>query len=614
MMGIAVACLVILGIYTIQARAVLAYPLFVPISNMEEASYTHIVVRNFLDFGFWRTVFLQDVSSSFDPNDHPFIYNHMPPGHELLLALLAKMFDRDYTVVHLIQFSVLPIGFVFYYFFVRRLLQQIGLVGAGFIAVFVLFWQLMTNLSHPHTSPYLLFMFAPLLLVARRNETETGKGFYGWIAAVLLLAASWILDYVLLSSVMMSWVLLCALKLWPLKRHDVLAALAVMLLGIVLHLVQNTIYLGPNLFLRELTSALGNRLFGVPSTDALVDFYQDAAILHHGARPISIRELAAVIVANAGYPGAGFVVLAVVFCGLLLTVVRSRGRYTRIRLTLGCRRACSFFVRSGIWVLGTLLTPVVLFPAFSQDMTLHGLVHSYLLAIPFMAAIFWTIALGVRVRRKFLTSLKTKGSDHLPLLRGRTILVALPGPGHRVILNITLMTIVVSLVIVALSSIAIRWGNDFREVRALYSNQDIARSFAYLEALRKFDDGMFMTNINTPLIGFFTRQPGFGVCGGESINKEGRAELRHCRIAMMRNSARYTDQRPRYFFFFTTHFPGFATCRPLAQKVDPSSGLPGDKCYEQQRKRLAELFSVSFDSPEVTVFDLDSRRGIAGRN
>jgi hypothetical protein len=262
-----------------------------------------------------------------------------------------------------------------------------------------------------------------------------------------------------------------------------------------------------------------------------------------------------------------------------------------------------------MWTAGALLAPVVLFPAFAQDMTLYRQVHSYFLAITFMAAILWIGALVWRIGRRLVGALRIRASEGMSVLRGRSIAAALPvSAQHRVLLNAMLMVVVVALTVVALARIGENWLAELGSVRARYFQQDIARSFSYLEALRRFDNGMFMTNINTPLVGLLTRQPGFGVCGGESIERDGRAELRHCKIAMMRNSARYLAQRPRYFFFFTTHFPGFATCRPLAQKLDPSSGLPGDKCHELQRKRLSELFSVSFESPEVVVFDLSSRR------
>lgn len=64
-------------------------------------------------------------------------------------------------------------------------------------------------------------------------------------------------------------------------------------------------------------------------------------------------------------------------------------------------------------------------------------------------------------------------------------------------------------------------------------------------------------NCSTPLANFLPGRPGFGVCGFESISENGHPVLSHCRIALMRQYRQYLEVRPRYFFFFSTHFPDF---------------------------------------------------------
>lgn len=602
--GWAVAAIVVFGAFFMQISAAWKYPYFVPTSNLEEAAYTHIIVRNFIELGFWNSGFLQDVASSFRPEDHPFVYNHMPPGHEILIAFLTKWFDGNQRLVNLIMFGFVPLGFVFYVLFIRRLLREINVVGAGFIAIFIFFQQLIVNTSHPHTSPFLLLMFLPFLIVAWANDGQ--KMWLKWSAWLMLLAASWILDYVLLSAVMASWILLWATRLWRLSGRDVVWALAVIVLGIVLHLLRNLLYLGPDIFFTELAYVLGNRLFGYPSAAAVADFYQNAAILHHGSRPISPWEMAGVLRANFLYPGGLFLVLAAM-AGLLSAVMIWPGAaVVRMRLAPSGRKFISFLVRVSVWVTGTLLTPVMLFPAFAQDMSLSGLAHSYFLAIPFLVIALWVSG---NIIGHYL--IRNKGALG-ELLSGKTLNVRARFGGFRLAWKAGLAGLVVIMMLPAFLLLARDRIHYLKEYRTLYVQKDINESFRYLEELRRYSDGLFMTNVNTPIIGFLTRQPGFGGCGLTSITSDGIPNLERCKIALTRNVSRYRQEQPKYFFFFTekfSAFPGFATCRPLGKRLDEESKLLGEDCHNALAETLEERFPAVYTANEVIVYDLSPRQG-----
>jgi len=593
--GIAVAVVVVLGIYAIQARAIWQYPYFFPSSTLEEAAYTHIAVQNFLDYGFRSSGFLQDFATSRHAEDHPYIYNHMPPGHEIMLALVSQLFDRDYRAVHLVQLSFVPLGFVFYYLFLRSLLSEIHVVGAGFVVLFVSLMQLVTNMNHPHTSPFLLLTFAPLLLMKR--FMTTGRRLHVIGALGLVLIASWMLDYVVLSSLLATWALLWLTRLWPLSGRDVAMAIALTASGGVLHLVRNAIFLGPRVFGEELIYVLGNRMVGIPSSDALVSFYQQAGLLHHGSRPVSMSLLSAAK-ANFSYPGGPFIAMSVVLGIALFITVSRGGSSTRIRIGPEGRRALRFFGRLTVWIVATVLTPVVLFPAFAQDMSLRGLVHTYYLAIPVVAAVLWVGKLAWRG--------VTPARDVRGFVAGRTLAVAGRNRRDRILHTATLFVASISLVALGVMSVAASQLAEAGTIGSLYLRRNIANSFRSLEDIRRFDADLFMTNINTPLVGFLTHQPGFGVCGLRSVDESGRLELRHCRIAMMRHYERYLERQPRYFFFFVRgkHFPGFATCHPDSITTDPETGLIGGECHAEQRKRLDRLFRVILQNEDVRVYDL----------
>src|SRR3989304_5359542 len=91
-LAIALVC----SLFALHVSLALQHPYFNNFSNVEDWAYTNIAARNYLNFGFLRTLFLQDYAASMFPADHPFIYNHMPPGPDLLTALFLFLTGGDH--------------------------------------------------------------------------------------------------------------------------------------------------------------------------------------------------------------------------------------------------------------------------------------------------------------------------------------------------------------------------------------------------------------------------------------------------------------------------------------------------------------------------------------
>ena len=49
-----------------------------------------------------------------------------------------------------------------------------------------------------------------------------------------------------------------------------------------------------------------------------------------------------------------------------------------------------------------------------------------------------------------------------------------------------------------------------------------------LESLRWFSGKLYLTNINTPTVGFFVNGAGYGVCGPDSITNLGEIDRSKC--------------------------------------------------------------------------------------
>jgi hypothetical protein len=140
----------------------------------------------------------------------------------------------------------------------------------------------------------------------------------------------------------------------------------------------------------------------------------------------------------------------------------------------------------------------------------------------------------------------------------------------------------------------------FRSVATQYASNE----FAHLEDLRQFSGELFVTNVNSPTLGFLLQSAGYGVCGPKGIGDDGEIDVNECKIAFMRQHAHYKQMRPRYFFFVHSPklFPGFADVLPDGTLAGQDRG--GTKAVERMRTNLESHYECVFKNDLFLVYDL----------
>jgi hypothetical protein len=605
--GYALAFGIILVLYAAQVLALLKYPYYSPPSNVEEAAYTYTSASNYNQFGFLATDFLQDFATSTDPNDHPYVYDHMPPGPDITVALLLRTTGDNYALTNILLASLLPIGFIFYLVFLRQILAAHNLSGAGIVVLLSAWLQFPGLISRPISTPFLLLTFGPLVAIARRD------GRPGWLLPACLpvvLLSSIYLDYAALSGVVLCWGVLYLTQLLPLSRRTVALVLGTIAVGIGLNLLKNLVYFGPSLFVQELFQMLSNRIIGFPTQQMLHGFYAEHGIVHHGAPPLHMGVVFSVLYANATFASAGTLLLAAGLATATTFELRTRNKEV-VTLAIGPSGIADirYLVSLGLWALGSTVAPVILFPAFAQEVSQLGLTSQIWMTI-FAAGL--TMTAMSRVTLVFKAFVKVFPRSLWPSVRLSTDTAALSimwaevyqwgkcHPGKVAALTAALISS--WLLVDGLTFAARTRHGELVAVADIYASNP-GRS---LEALRDFRDGYFMTNINTPTVYFYVRQPGFGVCGLDSVRENGKIDLEQCKIAFMRNASRYAASAPSYFFFFRQprYFPGFADCLPSNTIFGQQELASGANCLPQQEDRLRKSYARVFDSDVFSVFDL----------
>ena len=556
--------------------SVYAFPYFGPVANVEEVALTYTSAENFIRYGFMPSGFLPDYSTSSRPADHPYVYNHMPPGPEISVALLLKASGGSYRIVRVAYWLVFLAGIGSYLAFARLVLARFGLKGAGFTLLFLNPYLLLRSLDHPQFATFPFWAFTPL--VALQAYYRTGSRWWLAVAAAMGLLSSVYLDYLSLSVVVFSWVCLYLTQLLRLDGRHLVAFLAVVAAGIGLHLLQNFLYLGPQVFFEELRMTLTNRLVGIPSKDELKVFYREYGVVHHGSTPIQPLGLLRQILAGLWVPGLGYLLVTVLVAvgWPLAAQARYRGGGVITTPRGNVTQALSGFVALALWIAGAVTLPMLMFPALTQEYALAGLgLNRYFGAVGAIAVLLFAIQQLVTRRPNGTWSIATLAWVFLAVLVGVGFYEGISGSARRVVSA----------------------ARDFRTFES--------RS---LEEIRhRFAGHVYMTNINPVLVGFFAGEAGHGVCEPSSVPEGGGVDPERCRVANARQQAELSQARPRYFFFFRGLFPGFSECLP-------SEGLPllgrgGDSCLELMQDRLSARYERVYRSRLFDVFDLSRAVG-----
>jgi hypothetical protein len=596
-LGYAASMLVVIALYLVHIFSVVKYPYFSPSSNVEELAYTYISSANFNKFGFLFTDFLQNFAASPDPADHPYVYNHMPPGPDIVNALLMRATDGSFEWTAIILATLVPIGFAFYLAFIRKVLMRYGLAGGGIFATLLTPWLFyLPHFTNPIWNGFLLLSFLPLVMQQVGFEYDKKWPFL-FVGLPTILISSLYLDYVVLSSIVACWIALFLTQFIPIRRQEVFLALCAIGLGIGLNLFKNIVYFGPSVFFEELFSVIGNRTIGWPSQNEMAAFYAQHGIVHHGAHPPSVVALKAVVGANFQF--SGLIPLLLAACAsLFLTVTAKieRNGSAKIVADSGLKEHATWLAKLVTLIVCIILTPILLFPAFSQEVSLYGgtnFVWLGLLAIS-LAAFTTSRLLGPLALIVYSRPQRQAFTFTTPKTRPEII---------RTVAFFGVWIVVLSLFGSEMKDAYVRLSGTKSELLSRYS----VNPHKQLEPLRLFDSGTFMTNINVPTVYFFTGRPGFGVCGLNSIGESGDLHLAGCKIAFMRNAKRYFDQHAQYFFYFKLpqYFPGFADCSPNGTVLaEVQQGRAPARCFDIQGERLRKNFQIVFNNDLVTVYDL----------
>jgi hypothetical protein len=574
-------------LFAIFVFSVARFPYFSPTGLVEEAAYTYTSAENYLRFGFLNSLLLQDFSTSSHPGDHPFIYNHMPPGPDLLVALLLKMTGHSYRITRFLLASMSLAGIAVYLTFAGMVFARLGFGRYGALAVlFLMPHDIFSNFDRHNTVLLPLLMFGPV--VALQAYYRNGRRWLLLISIVGAFLSSIYLEYIALSAVLFSWILLYLTQLLRVDRRHVIAVVVAIVSGIAAHLVQNAVYLGAATFWRELEVLLSNRAFGYPTKAELKTFYRSIAVVHHGSHPFRLHAFVGQLVAGFRFPAyriLGLTAMAALTYSLVLPC-----RYRADLRALVWRKDMSIvpqgsYLRLVVWAGAAITLPLLLFPAFAQEVSLHGNgTNLFFISIVATAIMLGCIRLVVECLPPWLAR------------RGRP-------DGHDIVQTVVWLAVAVSVVLVFRSTVR----EHVRSVRSIVQATEEYPNRALGDIRERFAGSLYMTNISAVTVGFLVQEAGWGVCSLAAVPADGDIRPEACDSFNIRRPERYADVRPRYFFFFWSPdlFPGYSDCLPSG--YFPSDERGGDACIATLYRRLTGRFEKVFENQLVIVFDLGRR-------
>jgi len=576
---LAIVILIVLSVMFLDSVG--RFPYYSPVSNVEELTLFYTSAGNFLKYGFLNSGFLADYSTSSRSSDHPYIYNHMPPGPDILMAALLKGTGGSYWVVRVAFWLTFLAGMICYFSFVELILGGFGLTGAGYAILLMSPYMILRTFDDVGYAVFPLLGFLPLL--ALQVYYRTGRLRYLGLMLTLGLISALYFDYLTLLMVCWCWGLLYFTQLIPVMRRHLIGFASVVVGGMAAHLIQNYLYLGPGLFFRELWMMAANRITGVPTRNELKAFYQANGLVHHGSGQFSLPGFLYNLDLGLNFPGRASLLLAALIG--LAWVIGHNVHWETDRKVLTVPRspmgpALTRFVGLWIWAAGTIVLPMCMLPAFTTEYGVHGTgLHSYFLGTAVTASVLYGVRTAVRWVPRDL------GSATGPRLP--KILVALA------------IVCVLGLFGWVVWRLADYQAREFSIAASVYSE---AKSNKLRWIRRHYAGEVFMTNINPVTVGFFAREAGHGACELASLPEAGDIDPSRCHVSYMQDLDHYRRVRPRYFFFFREMFPGFSQCLPSGYY--PMLDKGGDACFTTMQRRLAARFARITDTGLFEVYDL----------
>jgi len=534
-----------------------------PVASVDEQLNYYQIARSFVRYGFLNSGFLQDLSTSSNAAYHPYVYDHMPPGPEIFIALFFKAFGERLALLRLVFAMLFLLGIVYFFRFARLIFERQGLMGEGYAVLFLSAGLVLHTMDHPAHSLSPFFAFFPI--VALDRYYRTGKRSHYTLAIAATLVASFYTVTTVFVSFLIGWAMLSALRLVRIDGRHLATLVAVGASGVLVHLLQAMLFLGPAVFFHELTITISNRAFGVPSADDVTAFYREHHIVLNGLHSVNSSRLIASLNQSFRFPGRAFVV-ALGLVLLLWRAVESVGVRSVTGTTASGRPAAvgasGWLIRLALAVTGVIVPTFVMFPAYAADYGLGGL-NELLLSIVAVAVVVCAVR-EITARAASASPMRERVGRGLVAIALMASLVAVA------------RTQALNLITIMRTTMA---PNPYTELAAIGE---------------RLHGRIVMTNAYPITAGFFTQEASFGGCGLAAFGSDGSVDASRCHTAFIRGLTRTSEIRPTHFLLFRGGlYVNFSRCT-------------GD-CLDTLRQRVAVHHPVIFETELFTIFALKER-------
>ena len=520
-----------------------------PFSTIDEQLQYYQAGRNFAQYGFIGNAFLPDLSTGSAPAAHPYLYNHQPPGPQMLVGALIRLLGEHYRLIRLIFAGFFTLGMAAC-LRACRIVELVGLRYASLSFLLVRPVTVMHMIDHPAYSLFPLVAFLPIVALYRYHQT--GHRWWVGIAAATVFAGSNYLIYGPLLMLLVFWTLGTLFRFLPMRERELVLLIGCTAAAVALHLLQSVAVLGADLFAKEVWLTISNRTLGRPTHHELETFYSSLGFVLYGSHRWSSGRFASAIASTLRIRAYAPPAVAV----LILIAASRRFRHQRASVADEREQSPGMLGRISASVIAALLTPFVMFPAFSSDYGLLGM-NEFLLGILAAASLgfaFRLLAVG----------------PYTSTMRRRLGALLLAGIGWLGVVQI---------------HGAAQVARDLRNWARGPSTEAEFLSTAPLVAGQ-----VVMTNVDPTIAGFFTREVAFGGCREASLASP-TPDPSQCLVRFIRGWPRTAPQPPAAYLWFAE---GNAFCTDSPTCVSRED-------LDRRFKRLSAARTVA-------VYDLTTRR------
>ncbi|MDP3561074.1 MAG: hypothetical protein Q8R83_02700 [Legionellaceae bacterium] len=525
---------------------------------------------------------------------------------------------------------VASFGLIFYYKFANLILKNVRFPAGGLALLFAGPFLIIGVMERQIYSPFPFLMFFPMVFL--QGYYNSSKPIKLYLALFVAFCSSIYLEYSMLSGIIFCWIFLFATQLLPIKGKHLIFILIAIGGGIFLHLMQNMLYLGPELFFKELYITLSNRITGYPKQDEIRHFYEAAGIVHHGSKPVVRKVWLSQIYANFNFEGLRFILsmMCVSLVCICLNVKNSKASTRDIFIKF--KKALVLYIRIIVWLLGTMICPIMLFPAFAQEVNLMGVgLNNFLNGIGVACILGFIFNLLIE-DKNFIVQYFLSVSNTSKLFRNllsnsliemwlfiRRYSLLLYYCAHKLcvicvrlvrltaskkMIKLIAWIFLTSMLFQSLFTIINRCKTNIYVMHGISQDKNWASA---LNDLSQFKGELFMTNINSPTPGLITQSVGFGVCNPDSILDNGSINIDKCKVIFSPRRKYWAVQKPKYFYYFKNAalFPGFADCLPGATLTGQERGA--SDCMDVLFNRLINNYNLAYKNDLVWVFDMQNK-------